>query len=178
MREHSTQQVQINYNSLNVWPTHARRAAMLATVPRVVGAFESCVSFTGSLAVVHSVCRHSTYVRSLESATPVLRDATSTCPIDQHRCRAGSAASAVQKRNANSVSDAKQAAPARGQGGPQAERVAFEGDTPSAASRHTVAVVRTTVKRREKPADRLIFSQSAAFIFGASEFSLQKTELG
>ena len=151
---------------------------MVAAVPRAVEASESCISFTGSLAVIHSVCRHSTYMRSLESATPVLRDAMSSCPIDQHRCRAGFAASAVQKRNANSVSDAKQAAPAHGQGGPQAERVAFEGDTPSAASRHTVAVVRTTVKRREKAADRLIFSRSAGFIFRASEFSLQKTELG
>ena len=153
---------------------------MVAAVPRAVEASESCISFTGSLTVIHSVCRHSTYniMRSLESATPVLRDATSTCPIDQNRCRAGSAASAVQKRNANSVSDAKQAAPARGQGGPQAERVAFEGGTPSAVSHHTVAVVRTTVKRREKPADRLIFSRSAGFIFRAFEFSLQKTELG
>ena len=151
---------------------------MVAAVPRGVGGSDSCISFMGSLAMIHSVCQHSTYVRSLESATPVLCDATSSCPIDQHRCRAGSAASAVQKRNANSVSDAKQAAPARGQGGPQAERVAFEGDTPSAASRHTVAVVRTTVKRREKPADRLIFSRSAGFIFRAFEFSLQKTELG
>ena len=157
---------------------HALRAAMVAAVPRGVGGSESCISFAGSLAVIHSVCRHSTYVRSLESATPVLRNATSSCPNDQHRCRAGSAASAVQKRNANSVSDAKQAAPARGQGGPQAERVAFEGGTPSAASHHTVAVVRTTMKRREKPADRLIFSRSAGFIFRASEFSLQKTELG
>ena len=162
-----------------MWPTHALRAAMVAAVPRGVGGSESCISFAGSLAVIHSVCRHSAYVRSLESATPVLCDATSSCPIDQHRCRAGSAASAVQQRNANSVSDAKQAAPARGQGGPQAERVAFEGDTSSAASHHhAAAVVRTTVKRREKPADRLIFSRSAAFIFGASEFSLQKTELG
>ena len=142
---------------------------MVAAVPRGVGGSDSCISFAGSLAVIHSVCRHSTYMRSLESATPVLRDATSSCPIDQHRCRAGFAASAVQKRNANSVSDAKQAAPARGQGGPQAERVAFEGDTPSAVSHmhHTVhvAVVRTTAKRREKPADRLIFSRSAGFMF-------------
>ena len=151
---------------------------MVAAVPRAVEASESCIPFTGSLAVIHSVCRHSTYMRSLESATPVLHNATSSCPIDQHRCRAGFAASAVQKRNANSVSDAKQAAPARGQGGPQAERVAFEGDTSSAASHHTVAVVRTTVKRREKPADRLKISRSAGFFFRASEFSLQKTELG
>ena len=151
---------------------------MVAAVPRAVEASGSCISFTGSLAVIQSVCRHSTYMRSLESATPVLRDATSTCPIDQNRCRAGSAASAVQKRNANSVSDAKQAAPTLGQGGPQAERVAFEGGTPSAAARHTIAVVRTTVKRREKPTDRLIFSRSVGFIFRASELSLQKTELG
>ena len=90
---------------------HALHAAMVAMVPCAVEASESCISFTGSLAVIHSVCRHSTYVRSLESATPVLCDATSSCSIDQHRCRAGSTASAVQKRNANSVSDAKQAAP-------------------------------------------------------------------
>ena len=156
MREYA-QQVQVNYISLNVWPTHALRAAMVAAVPRGVGGSDSCISFAGSLVVIHSVCRHSTYVRSLESATPVLRDATSTCPIDQNRCRAGSAASAVQKRNANSVSDAKQAAPARGQGRLQAERMAFEGDTPSAASHHTVAVVRTTTctGHREKATNQL-----------------------
>ena len=119
-----------------MWRLH-RPHGHKATPPlRVVET--STLDQAGSLAVIHSVCRHSTYVRSLESATPVLCDVTSTCPIDQNRCRAGSAASAVQKRNANSVSDAKQAAPARGQGGPQAKRMAFEGDTPSAASHHAI----------------------------------------
>ena len=39
--------------------------------------------------------------------------------------------------------------------GPQAETGAFEGDSPQAASRHTVTVVTTTMERREKAANRL-----------------------
>ena len=100
-----------------------RFAAMQGAVARVVWATESRVSFAGSLAVTHSVCRHLKYVRSTESGTAVLRHATSSCSDDRRRCCAGLAASVLQNRNANSVSDANTPLPRLGKAGrrPSAE---------------------------------------------------------